>query len=87
MGTRLSDSAGYAHLWGTDELARVFDESARLQCWLDILVALARAQARLGIIPARAAEAIAGARVAALDLDYHPDATARRMVTCQPNTE
>ncbi|MFN2535519.1 MAG: lyase family protein, partial [Pseudonocardiaceae bacterium] len=76
MGTRLSDSAGYAHLWGTDELARVFDESARLQCWLDILVALARAQARLGIIPAGAGEAIAaGARVAALDLDYIAEQT------------
>ena len=76
MGTRLSDSASYAHLWGTDELARVFDETARLQCWLDILVALARAQARLGIVPTRAAEAIAaGARVEALDLDYIAEQT------------
>ena len=76
MGTRLSDSASYAHLWGTDELAMVFDETARLQCWLDILVALARAQARLGIVPTRAAEAIAaGARVEALDLDYIAEQT------------
>lgn len=76
MGTRLTDSASYAHLWGTDELARVFDEPARLQCWLDILVALARAQARLGIVPADAAEAIAaGARVPALDLDYVAEQT------------
>ncbi|MGH3769292.1 MAG: class-II fumarase/aspartase family protein [Pseudonocardiaceae bacterium] len=76
MGTRLSDSASYAHLWGTEELARVFDEPARLQCWLDILVALARAQARLGLVPAEAAEAIAaGARVTALDLDYVAEQT------------
>jgi adenylosuccinate lyase len=76
VGTRLTDSVIYAHLWGTDELARVFDEPARLQCWLDILVALARAQARLGIVPAQAAEAIAaGARVAALDLDYIAEQT------------
>jgi len=76
VGTRLTDSAGYAHLWGTDELARVFDETARLQCWLDILVALARAQARLDIVPARAAEAIAAeARVEALDLDYIAEQT------------
>ena len=76
MGTRLTDSASYAHLWGTDELARVFDEPARLQCWLDILVALARAQARLGIVPAEAAEAIAAsARVPALDLDYVAEQT------------
>ncbi len=76
MGTRLSDSASYAHLWGTEELARVFDEPARLQCWLDILVALARTQARLGLLPAEAAEAIAaGARVPALDLDYIAEQT------------
>jgi adenylosuccinate lyase len=54
VGTRLSDSEQYAHLWGTPELARVFAERARLQSWLDILTALAAAQARLGIIPAEA---------------------------------
>ncbi|MFN2478627.1 MAG: adenylosuccinate lyase family protein [Pseudonocardiaceae bacterium] len=76
MGTRLTDSASYAHLWATDELARVFDEPARLQCWLDILVALARAQGRLGVVPAAAVEAIAtGARVTALDLNYVAEQT------------
>ena len=59
MGTRVSDSAQYAHLWGTPELAEVFDERARLRSWLGILVALARAQARLGVIPTTAADAIA----------------------------
>ena len=33
----------------------------RWQAWLDVEVALAKAQAELGIIPATAAEAIAGA--------------------------
>src|ERR1700694_5190049 len=33
----------------------------RWQAWLDVEVAVARAQAELGIIPAEAAEAIAGA--------------------------
>ncbi|MDT7597621.1 MAG: hypothetical protein QOJ06_3167 [Pseudonocardiales bacterium] len=76
MGTRLTDSASYAHLWATDELVQVFDEPARLQCWLDILVALARVQARLGIVPADAAEAIAaGAQVQSLDLDYVAEQT------------
>jgi adenylosuccinate lyase len=70
MGTRLSDSEQYAHLWGTPELARVFEERARLQSWLDILTALAVAQARLGIIPAEAATQIAThARADRLDLD------------------
>ena len=59
VGTRLSDSEQYAHLWGTAELAQVFEERARLQSWLDILTALAAAQARLGIIPAEAAAQIA----------------------------
>lgn len=59
MGTRLSDSEQYAHLWGTPELAELFGERGRLQSWLDIIAALATAQARLGIIPAEAAEQIA----------------------------
>jgi len=71
VGTRLSDSEQYAHLWGTPELATLFQERARLQSWLDILVGLARAQAGLGMIPAAAAEQIAAnARAEALDLDY-----------------
>ncbi|HEV7193851.1 MAG TPA: adenylosuccinate lyase family protein [Jatrophihabitantaceae bacterium] len=71
MGTRLSDSAQYAHLWGTAELAQVFEERARLQSWLDILVALATAQARLGMIPTEAATAITvHAKADLLDLDY-----------------
>ncbi len=76
MGTRLTDSAMYAHLWGTPELAAVFDERARLQSWCDILGGLARAQARLGIIPVASAEAITtAARADALDLDYVAEQT------------
>ena len=70
MVARLTESAVHGHMWGTDELRAVFDEPARLQGWLDVLVALADAQAELGIIPARAAEAIsADAHVDVLDLD------------------
>jgi len=68
---RLTESMLHGHLWGTAELRAVFAEPARLQGWLDVLSALAEAQAELGIVPAPAASAItAGARVAALDLDY-----------------
>ncbi len=71
MGTRLSDSVQYAHLWGTAELSQVFEERGRLQSWMDVLSALATAQARLGIIPAEAATTIAfHARAELLDLDY-----------------
>lgn len=66
---RIADSAMYAHLWGTPEVRAVFDERGRLQSWLDILAALARAQAAEGLIPADAAEQItAHARVELLDL-------------------
>lgn len=76
MGTRLSSSRLYAHLWGTPELDALFDERAMLQRWLDILVALATAQASLGIVPASSAEALAdAARVDALDLDYVAEQT------------
>jgi adenylosuccinate lyase len=78
VGTRLSDSEQYGHLWGTDELAHVFEERARLQSWLDILTALAVAQARLGFIPAEAASQIAShARARKLDLDLVADETRR----------
>jgi adenylosuccinate lyase len=78
MGSRLTDSRQYAHLWGTPELRQVFDERARLQSWLDILVALATAQARLGIIPTESAAQIAGhARAETLDLDEVAEQTRR----------
>ncbi len=40
----------------------ILDDRARLQRMLDFEVALARAQAALGIVPARAADAIAAGR-------------------------
>ena len=71
MVDRLTESRMYAHLWTTDELHAVFAEEHRLQAWLDILVALAAAQAELGIIPEEAAREIAGgARYERLDMDY-----------------
>ena len=70
MTARLADSAMYAHLWGTPESRAVFDERARLQGWLDVLAALARAQAAEGLMPAGAATTITElAQVELLDLD------------------
>lgn len=76
MVARLTESPVYAHLWSTPELVDLLGERARWQAWLDILVALARVQARAGIVPAAAAEQIAaGARVERLDLDEIAAAT------------
>jgi adenylosuccinate lyase len=63
------DSVVYRHLWSTEEVRALLDDEGRTQAWLDILVALARAQAELGLVPAEAAEEIARhARVEDLDL-------------------
>jgi adenylosuccinate lyase len=78
LGARLSDSVAYAHLWGTDETRALFEERARWQCWLDILVALAAAQADLGIIPRSSAAIIAErASVERLDLNFLAEETRR----------
>lgn len=69
MGTRLTDSLIYRHSWTTPALDAVFEESNRLQSWLDILVALARSQEVFGIVPAGVAEAMRdAARIEDLDL-------------------
>ena len=68
--TRVTDSALYGHLWGTPDVRAIVGEHGRLQGWLDILAALARAQEELGYLPAGTAEAIAThALVDRLDLD------------------
>src|SRR5580704_1065429 len=46
-------------LFGSDALATAFSDHARVQCMLDFEAALARAEARVGVIPEAAAQAIA----------------------------
>ena len=76
MSARIQDSGSYAHLWGTPRLRAVFDERPRLQGWLDVLAALARAQAAEGLISAAGAAAITEhARVELLDLDLVAEGT------------
>jgi len=78
MGTRVTDSALYAQLWGTPELGEVFEERNRMQSWVEILVALAEAQAGLGIIPDQAARDLADAAAhERLDLDFAARETRR----------
>ncbi|GAC1541311.1 MAG: adenylosuccinate lyase family protein [Acidimicrobiales bacterium] len=70
MGARLTDSAQFSHLWGTEEVRSLFSDRAMYAGWLSILSALAAAQAELGIIPAGAAAAIARVEVDALDVEF-----------------
>jgi 3-carboxy-cis,cis-muconate cycloisomerase len=63
------DSSVYGDLFTTPAMRAVFSDEARLQRMLDVEAALARAQARLGLIPAAAAKEIsAKAEIARFDL-------------------
>ncbi|MGH3403146.1 MAG: class-II fumarase/aspartase family protein [Streptosporangiaceae bacterium] len=78
MGTRVTDSALYSQLWGTAELGEVFEERSRIRSWVQILVALAEAQAGLGIIPGQAARELAEAAAGeSLNLDLAARETRR----------
>jgi 3-carboxy-cis,cis-muconate cycloisomerase len=58
MPTSLIDSAVFRDIFTTEAMRRVFSDENRVQKYLDFEAALARAQARLGIIPNQAAEEI-----------------------------
>jgi adenylosuccinate lyase len=58
MPTHITDSIFLKDLYGTDEMRAVFDDMSLLQRWIDTEVALAQAEAELGIISAAAAAEI-----------------------------
>ncbi|HVT66202.1 MAG TPA: adenylosuccinate lyase family protein [Trebonia sp.] len=71
-----ADSAIFGHLWTTPEASALFSDTGRTQAWLDILAALAEAQADVGLVPAGAAAAIrTHADVSLLDLDLVAEQT------------
>src|ERR1700733_7823838 len=64
-------------LFGSAAMDEVFSDRARLQRMLDFEAALARAEAKCGVIPAAAAEAIASkCRVDLIDMSALSSATA-----------
>jgi len=58
MSATAIDSAIFRNIFSTEAMRRVFSDESRVQKYLDFEAALARAQARLGIIPQNAAEEI-----------------------------
>ncbi|HEY7944396.1 MAG TPA: 3-carboxy-cis,cis-muconate cycloisomerase [Casimicrobiaceae bacterium] len=58
MPSTLIDSTIFGNLVGTEAMRAVFSDENRTQRYLDVEAALARVQARLGIIPAAAASEI-----------------------------
>jgi 3-carboxy-cis,cis-muconate cycloisomerase len=61
MAIGILDSAVFADMFGTPDMRRVFGDEAFLARCIEVEAALARAQARLGIVPAEAAAAISRA--------------------------
>ena len=65
-------------LYGTPQMRELFSDATSVQRMLDVEAALARAEARLGLVPPEVAEAIASAaRVDRIDLDAIAESTKR----------
>src|ERR1700748_303543 len=58
MPTSAIDSAVFRDIFSTEAMPRVFSDENRIQKYLDFEAGLARAQARLGIIPQNACDEI-----------------------------
>ena len=59
MPSTIIDSAIFQGIFSSDAMRQVWSDENRTQKYLDVEAALARVQARLGIIPPQAAEEIA----------------------------
>jgi 3-carboxy-cis,cis-muconate cycloisomerase len=78
MSATLIDSVIFRNIFSTEPMRRVFSDENRVQKYLDFEAALARAQARLGIIPPNAAdEIVRHCHVAELDFAKLEAETAR----------
>jgi 3-carboxy-cis,cis-muconate cycloisomerase len=58
MAATAIDSMVFRHIFSSEPMRQVFSDENRVQCYLDIEAALAQVQARLGLIPQRAADEI-----------------------------
>lgn len=70
MSSLVLNSTVFGEMFGTNEMRGVFSDSALVQRYLDVEAALARAQAKIGVIPVAAADAISAvASVDRVDFD------------------
>lgn len=70
MGATAFDSVILGNLFGTESMRRIFLDQNRIAIYLDIEAALARVEARLGIIPAAAADEISTqAKIEHIDME------------------
>jgi 3-carboxy-cis,cis-muconate cycloisomerase len=76
MSVHPADSEIFGALWGTAEMRALFSDATHLQLMLDVEAALARAEARLGLMPPPVAEAITkAARVENLRIERIAEST------------
>jgi 3-carboxy-cis,cis-muconate cycloisomerase len=69
MPVHVTDSAIFRDFYSTAQMRAIFDDEHLVQCWLDVEAALARAQAKLDIIPESAAQEISR-KVSANAIDF-----------------
>lgn len=69
MDAHMIDSRIFGHQWATSESRAIFAEEARVARWLEVIIALAEAQAECGLIPRQAADDIAGLRHTKLSIE------------------
>jgi len=70
MGVHMIDSELFKDHYSTDEMRKIFSDASMLEKWIRIEVALAQAQAELGIIPEEAYEEIRDrGRISNFDMD------------------
>ncbi|WP_408011273.1 adenylosuccinate lyase [Pseudalkalibacillus sp. A8] len=70
MASAVYDSILFKHLFSTEKMREIFSEKNLVQKWLDVEAALARAEAKLGIIPQEASDEInSKAKVELMDLE------------------
>src|SRR3990172_8742981 len=62
------DSTIFGPVFNDDEIAALLRDDAFVRALVEVEVALARAEARVGVIPPRAAEQIATAQAAKIDI-------------------
>lgn len=76
MASTVVDSILFRDAFGTRKMREIFSDSALIQRYIDAEVALAKAEARCGVIPQEAAEAIAReSRIECIDFDHMREET------------
>src|ERR1700744_1441035 len=71
MASTVVDSILFRDAFGTAKMRELFSDYALVQRYIDVEVALARAEARVGVIPADAAEVIAReSTIERIDFDH-----------------